>query len=288
MSAIPSRQPFSRIPTASFPSADLNFQGVQRFLEGLYVPLILTAARSPHPVKSTDWLILCNCTDGAITLAFPDAGRVDGLDLVVVKTDNSANAVTLSATISGNASPTLSSPFAAAPVKAGNGVYYYASYLTSTAAKVAHSLTAGTHLTGGPYDGSAAVTLGTDATSTNTASTIMARDGSGNFSAGVASLSGLNVSGRSMLGGASVATGAAAIDMVTKNNSVFWWENPAGTGLLSLFWVDSTPVAHIGTSAAAIQFNFKDAGLGAMTLKELSLGATDSGGTGFRLMRVPN
>lgn len=46
------------------------------------------------------------------------------------------------------------------------------------------ALTFGTHLTGVSYNGSGAVTLGTDATSTNTPSTIVARDASGNFSAG--------------------------------------------------------------------------------------------------------
>jgi len=45
-------------------------------------------------------------------------------------------------------------------------------------------LTFGTHLTGGTYNGTAPVTIATDATSANTASTIVARDASGNFSAG--------------------------------------------------------------------------------------------------------
>jgi len=48
------------------------------------------------------------------------------------------------------------------------------------------TLTFGTHLTSGAssYNGSAAATITSDATSANTASTIVARDGSGNFSAG--------------------------------------------------------------------------------------------------------
>ena len=45
------------------------------------------------------------------------------------------------------------------------------------------ALIIGTHLTGGSYNGTAAVTIATDATSANTASTIVARDASGNFSA---------------------------------------------------------------------------------------------------------
>lgn len=49
---------------------------------------------------------------------------------------------------------------------------------------LAHTLTIGAHLTGGSFNGSANVTIATDAVSTNTASTIVLRDGSGNFAAG--------------------------------------------------------------------------------------------------------
>ncbi len=55
-----------------------------------------------------------------------------------------------------------------------------------------NSLTAGSYLTGGSFNGSAAVTFAVDATDANTASKVVARDGSGNFSAGTitAALSG--------------------------------------------------------------------------------------------------
>ena len=55
-----------------------------------------------------------------------------------------------------------------------------------------NTLTFGTYLTGTSYNGSGAVTLATNATNANTASTLVARDASGNFSAGTitASLSG--------------------------------------------------------------------------------------------------
>lgn len=46
------------------------------------------------------------------------------------------------------------------------------------------TLTFGTHLTGGSYNGGSPITIGTDAASANTVGTIVARDGSGNFSAG--------------------------------------------------------------------------------------------------------
>ena len=46
------------------------------------------------------------------------------------------------------------------------------------------TLTFGTHLTGTTYNGSTATTIGINATSANTTSTIVARDGNGDFSAG--------------------------------------------------------------------------------------------------------
>jgi hypothetical protein len=55
-----------------------------------------------------------------------------------------------------------------------------------------NALTLGTYLTGTSYNGSTAVTAAVDATTTNTAGKVVARDGSGNFSAGTitAALSG--------------------------------------------------------------------------------------------------
>jgi hypothetical protein len=50
-----------------------------------------------------------------------------------------------------------------------------------------NSLTAGSFLTGSTFNGSAAVTFAVDATSANTASKVVARDASGNFSAGTIS-----------------------------------------------------------------------------------------------------
>jgi hypothetical protein len=65
--------------------------------------------------------------------------------------------------------------------------------ISGQAGSVANALTAGSFLTsGGTYDGSAARTFAVDATSANTASKVVARDSSGNFSAGTitATLSG--------------------------------------------------------------------------------------------------
>ena len=58
-----------------------------------------------------------------------------------------------------------------------------ATTFSGTASQVANTLTRGTYLTGGNYNGSSAETWAVDATSANTASKVVARDGSGNFSA---------------------------------------------------------------------------------------------------------
>src|SRR5210317_1773672 len=76
-------------------------------------------------------------------------------------------------------------------INAGTGTVT-ASTFSGTATQVSSTLTRGTYLTGSDFDGSSATTWAVDATSTNTASKVVARDGSGNFSAGTitASLSG--------------------------------------------------------------------------------------------------
>ena len=67
-----------------------------------------------------------------------------------------------------------------------------ATTFSGTATKVSNTLTRGSYLTGSNYDGSAATTWAVDADSANTASKVVVRDGSGNFSAGTitATLSG--------------------------------------------------------------------------------------------------
>jgi hypothetical protein len=77
--------------------------------------------------------------------------------------------------------------------------------ITGQAGSVANALTAGSFLTsGGTYNGSAARTFAVDATDANTASKVVARDASGNFSAGTitAALSGNATSATNVAGGA--------------------------------------------------------------------------------------
>jgi hypothetical protein len=94
-----------------------------------------------------------------------------------------------------------------------------------------NSLTAGSFLTGGAFNGGSAVTFAVDATSANTASKVVARDASGNFSAGTitAALSGnastattlqtaRTINGVSFNGSANITLTANTGSSVTFNN----------------------------------------------------------------------
>lgn len=78
----------------------------------------------------------------------------------------------------------------------------------STANATAATLTRGSYLTGSNFNGSSATTWAVDATSANTASKVVARDASGNFSAGTitASLAGNATTSSSTTGNAATAT----------------------------------------------------------------------------------
>lgn len=64
-----------------------------------------TVGDSPYTVVSTDETILVNAVGGAVTITLPSA--TSGRILTVKKIDASGNAVTLSGTVDGAASPTL-------------------------------------------------------------------------------------------------------------------------------------------------------------------------------------
>jgi hypothetical protein len=109
--------------------------------------------------------------------------------------------------------------------------------ITGQAGSVANALTAGTFLTsGGTYNGSAARTFAVDATNANTASKVVARDASGNFSAGTitAALSGNATSATNVAGGAAnrivYNTGAATTAFIvapSASGQVLSWNGSA-------------------------------------------------------------
>jgi hypothetical protein len=76
-----------------------------------------------------------------------------------------------------------------------NGVSFNGSANITVTATANNALTLGSYLTGTSYNGSAAVTAAVDATSANTANKVVARDGSGGFSAGAVSVTSLTASG---------------------------------------------------------------------------------------------
>lgn len=85
--------------------------------------------------------------------------------------------------------------------------------IAGSAGSVANALTAGTYLTSsGVYDGSAARTFDVDATTTNSASKIVARDASGNFAAGIitAALNGNAATATAATTATNLAGGAAS------------------------------------------------------------------------------
>jgi len=119
------------------------------------------------------------------------------------------------------------------------------------AGSVVNALTAGTYLTsGGTYDGSAARTFAVDATDANTASKVVARDASGNFSAGTitAALNGnaatatLATTATNLAGGAAsqipyqtgagatafIANGTAGQVLVSQGSSAPVWSGVSG------------------------------------------------------------
>jgi hypothetical protein len=151
--------------------------------------------------------------------------------------------------------------------------------ITGQAGSVANALTAGTFLTsGGTYNGSAARTFAVDATDANTASKVVARDASGNFSAGTitAALSGNATSATNVAGGAAnrivFNTGAGASSFVvapTASGQVLSWNGSAfayvagtisgialGSNLNTLtFGTFLTGTSYNGSSAVTIATN---------------------------------
>lgn len=115
--------------------------------------------------------------------------------------------------------------FAVAPTASNQVLNWNGSAFTWSAGTISgvalgsnlNTLTFGTFLTGTSYNGSSAVTIATNATNANTASTIVARDASGNFSAGTITAA-LN-------GNATTATTAANVNNGTLTMNV------SGTGL---------------------------------------------------------
>jgi hypothetical protein len=158
--------------------------------------------------------------------------------------------------------------------------------ISGSAGSVANALTAGTFLTsGGTFDGSAARTFAVDATDANTASKVVARDASGNFSAGTitATLSGAATSATTatnLAGGAAnriayqtsagisnfITAPTASNQVLNWNGSAFTWSAgtisgiPLGSNLSTLtFGTYLTGTSYNGSSAVTLATNATNA-----------------------------
>jgi hypothetical protein len=107
------------------------------------------------------------------------------------------------------------------------------------------TLTFGTHLTGTSYNGSSAVTIGTDATNLNTPGTIVARDGSGNFTAGTITAA--------LVGNASTASTLQTARNISITGDIAWTVSFDGSGNVTAAGTLASVNANVGTWGSATQ-----------------------------------
>ena len=182
-------------------------------------PLFVTAATGNLPPKSGSNLTfnsstgvlaattfsgsgasLTNIPNGALTNS-TISGVALGSNLNTLTLNTSGTGLSGSATYNGSGTATFTvtsnatSANTASTIVARNSSGNFSAgtitaTLSGTATQVSNTLTRGTYLTGSNFDGSSATTWAVDATSANTASKVVARDGSGNFSANTVTLAG--------------------------------------------------------------------------------------------------
>ena len=135
--------------------------------------------------------------------------------------------------------------------------------ISGSAGSVANSLTFGTYLTGGTYNGSAAVTATVDATSANTASKVVARDSSGNFSAGTITAT--------LSGSATSATTATNLAGGAANQLVY----QTGSGTTSFATAPTSSSTYLYWNGSAFAWGAITSG----TVTSITAGAYLTGGT---------
>jgi len=157
---------------------------------------------------------------------------------------NTLTAGTFSGALSGNATTATTLQTA----RTINGTSFNGSANITITANTTNALTLGSYLTGTSFNGSSAVTAAVDATSANTVSKVVARDASGNFSAGTITAA--------LSGNATTATTlqtARTIQGVSFNGSANITVVTAGTGIsVSGTAVTNTGVTSVNGSTGAI------------------------------------
>jgi len=150
---------------------------------------ITITANTTNTLTRGSYLTGSNFNGSAATTWAVDATNANTASKVVAR-DASGNfsAGTITAALSGNATTATTLQTA----RTINGTSFNGSANITITANTTNTLTRGSYLTGSNFNGSAATTWAVDATSANTASKVVARDASGNFSAGTitAALSG--------------------------------------------------------------------------------------------------
>lgn len=149
--------------------------------------------------------------------------------------------------------------------------------LATLSAGTAAVLTFGTHLTGTSFNSGANVTLGTDAASANTASTIVARDGSGNFAAGTITAS---LTGTATNVPAAGVTGAQTLAKADDTNVTLSLGGTPATALLqpvtlTLGWTGQLAAGRGGTGIGLYAAGDLLYATGASTLAKLAIGAAN-------------
>ena len=160
---------------------------------------------------------------GSATSVIPIAGNGAFVALTGSQTIDGVKTFlqTISGSISGNAGTATTLETA----RTINGVSFDGSGNITLTANTTNALTAGAFLTGGTFNGSGAITFAVDATSANTASKVVARDASGNFSAGTITAA--------LTGNASTATTLQTTRSISTSGDATWTVNFNGSANVS-------------------------------------------------------
>jgi hypothetical protein len=219
-----------------------------------------TAQITPNAVAGTGTVLTLPATTGtlALTSDLPTVNNATltmntsgtGLSGSQTFTANQASAATF--TVASNATSANTISTIVARDASGNfSAGTITATLTGQASSVANALTAGTYLTsGGTYNGAAARTFAVDATSANTASKVVARDASGNFSAGTitASLSGGTVSATTgAFSGNVTVTGTGSVTLKTSGD-ITAYRSGGTTGVIFLNSAETRYLYYDGTN----------------------------------------
>jgi hypothetical protein len=197
--------------------------------------------------STTSWAAVPAPNNGTLTMAVSGTGLSGSASFTADQAGASSFTVTSNATNANTASTIVardaSGNFSAGTITAalsGNAT------TATTASATTATLTRGSYLTGSNFNGSSPTTWAVDATSANTASKVVARDGSGNFSAGTitATLSG-NASTATSAGNADTTDGYHVSTTATAANTIPVRD---GNGYLNLGWIN-TISGDAGTTA---------------------------------------